>query len=457
MPVFERRSLMPVSADEVYAWHRRPGSFARMMPPWNRVRVLDRTGVGFEDGSRLLFEVKLGPVWRRWVAEHHGDVPGRQFADRQVEGPFKSWDHTHRFVPAEQLGSQLIDHIEFELPVAWLAGAAGDGQARKTLERMFRFRHARLAADLERHAYWSAEPRLTVAISGAGGLIGSHLADYLTTGGHRVLRLVRRPAAGPDEVSWDPVAGVLDAAALAGVDAIVNLAGESIAGIWTMSRRQAIMASRLQATRTLVSAIAAMEAPPKVFVSASAVGAYGSRGGEVVTEETALGDGFLADVCRAWEAAAQQATESGVRVVSPRFGIVVSAAGGAVASMLPAFKAGAGTRLGSGDQYWAWIDLDDLLAALEWIVHDEGLQGAVNVTAPKPLTNREVTRTLGRVLRRPAALAAPRTVISKGLRGMGDEMLLASQRVVPAKLNARDFRFVFADLEDALRFELGRA
>ncbi len=125
MPVFEKRSRMPVPADEVYAWHLRPGSFARMTPPWNRIRVLERTGAGFEDGARLAFEVKLGPVWRRWIAEHHGNLPGRQFADRQVEGPFKSWDHTHRFVPAEQPVSELIDHIEFELPAGWLAGAAG--------------------------------------------------------------------------------------------------------------------------------------------------------------------------------------------------------------------------------------------------------------------------------------------------------------------------------------------
>jgi uncharacterized protein len=457
MPVFERRSLMPAPADEVYEWHLRPGSFARMTPPWNRIRVLERTGTGFEEGARLVFEVKLGPVWRRWVAEHHGNVPGRQFADRQVEGPFKAWDHTHRFVPAEQLGSELVDHIEFELPTGALADAVGGGRAAKALERMFRFRHTRLAADLERHAFWSAQPRLTIAIDGSSGLIGTHLADYLSTGGHRVIKLVRRPADGPDEVSWDPAAGVLDPDALAGVDAIINLAGESIAGVWTTSKRQAIMASRLQATRTLVTAIAAMDTPPKVLVSASAVGAYGSLGGEGVTEETALGEGFLADVCRAWESAAQPAAESGVRVVNPRFGIVVSAAGGAVAAMLPAFKAGAGARLGSGDQYWAWVDLDDLLAAVEWILHDDELSGPVNVTAPEPVSNREFTKTLGRVLHRPAALAAPRVVISKGLRGMGDEMFLASQRAVPAKLRSRDFRFGFPELENALRFELGKA
>ena len=457
MPVFERRSLMPVSAEELYEWHTRPGSFERMTPPWSRVRVLAHTGVGLEDGARLVFEAKLGPVWRRWVAEHHGNIPGRQFADRQVEGPFKAWDHTHRFVPAEQLGAELVDHVEFELPAGRLADVVGAGAAGKTLERMFRFRHARLGSDLERHAYWGAQPRLTVAIGGASGLVGGHLADYLTTAGHRVIKLVRRPAAGPDEVTWDPAAGVLDPAALRGVDAVVNLSGESLFGVWTASKRQKIMASRAQATRTLVKAIVAMDAPPGVFVSGSAVGAYGSLGGEAVTEETALGSGFLADVCRAWEEAARPASDAGVRVVHPRMGIVVSAAGGAVAAMLPAFKAGAGIRLGGGDQYWAWVDLDDALGALEWLIHDEEISGPVNVTAPEPVTNREFTKILGHVLRRPAVLVAPQPVVARGLGGMGQEMLLASQRAVPARLRARGFRFEFAELENALRYELGKS
>jgi len=191
-------------------------------------------------------------------------------------------------------------------------------------------------------------------------------------------------------------------------------------------------------------------------VSVSAVGAYGSRGDETITEQTPLGEGFLADVCRAWEGAAQPVTAAGVRLVTPRLGIVVSAAGGALAAMLPAFRAGVGARLGGGDQYWAWVGLDDVLAAVEWALHDEELEGAVNVTSPESVTNREFTRTLGRVLRRPAALAAPAFVLRHGLGGMGDEMLLASQRAMPASLEERGFRFAFPSLEGALRYELGR-
>ena len=418
------------------------------------MRVLEETGD--VTGGRVAFDVWFGPVKRHWVAEMGSAMPGRQFVDRQIEGPFASWEHTHRFVPDGDDRSELLDHIEYSLPAGGLTDMVGEGPAGRTLSRLFRFRHERTRLDLARHALWGDRPPLTVAIAGASGLIGSHLADYLTTAGHRVVKLVRRADSGPGEIPWDPATGALHAAALDGVDAIVNLAGVTLAGLWTPSRRKAILESRVQATQTLTAAISRMDSPPAVLVSASAVGAYGSRGAEPVTEQTELGSGFLADVCRAWEAAAAPARSVGVRVVTARFGIVASASGGALASMLPAFKAGLGTRFGDGDQYWAWVSLDDVLAAIEWALHDETLEGVVNVTAPEPVTNREFAKTLGRVLRRPAALAAPSFILRHGLGGMGDEMFLASQRALPERLQERGFRFSFPELEGALRYELGR-
>ena len=455
MPIFEWRSVMPASADEVFAYHARPGAFRRLAPPWQKMRVLEETGD--VTGGRVAFDVWLGPVKRHWVAEMGSALPGRQFVDRQVDGPFSSWEHVHRFVPIDDERSELLDHIEYSLPAGGLTDFVGEGPAGKTLSRRFRFRHERTRLDLGRHAEWADRPRLTVAIAGASGLIGAHLADYLTTAGHRVIRLVRNKDAGADEIPWDPATGALYHGALEGVDAVVNLSGVSLSGIWTSSRKKAILESRVQATRTLAEAIMRMASPPSVFISVSAVGAYGFRGGEAVTEQTELGEGFLADVCRAWEEAAQPVLAAGVRLVTPRFGIVVSAAGGAVAAMLPAFKAGAGTRLGRGDQYWAWVELDDVLSAIEWAMQDEELEGVVNVTAPEPVTNREFTKTLGHVLHRPAALAAPAFVLRHGLGGMGDEMLLSSQRAMPAVLKSRGFRFAFPTLAGALRYELGRS
>ncbi len=454
MPIFEWRSVMPASADELFAYHARPGAFRRLAPPWQKLKVLEESGD--VAAGRVAFDVWFGPVRRHWVAEMGSAMPGRQFVDRQLEGPFSSWEHVHRFVPIDTERSELLDHIEYSLPAGGLTDAFGEGPAGKTLSRLFRFRHERTRLDLGRHAVWADRPRLTVAIAGASGLIGSHLADYLTTAGHRVVRLVRNKEAGPDEIPWDPSTGELHHDALEGVDAIVNLAAVSLSGVWTAGRKKAIIESRVQTTRTLAEAIARMDSPPSVFISVSGIGAYGSRGGEAITEQTPRGEGFLADVCRVWEEAALPARDAGVRLVTPRQGIVMSAAGGALPVMLPAFKAGLGARLGDGSQYWSWVALDDLMAAIEWALHDEELEGVVNFTSAEPVTNREFTKTLGRVLRRPAVLAAPSFFLRHGLGGMGDEMLLASQRAVPERLKERGFHFAFPSLEGTLRYELGR-
>lgn len=454
MPVFEVRSRMAVTADELYAYHASPGALRRLLPPWRNVRVLEEAGNAA--GGRTVLEVRCGVIKRRWTLERERVVPGREIVDRQVDGPFAAWEHLQRFAPIDDEHSGLHDRVEYRLQTGGLAGLFGAGPVGSRLERLFRYRHERARIDLECHMRWRDEPRLTVAISGASGLIGSHLATYLTTAGHRVVRLVRRPARAADEVSWDPVSGRLDPTGLAGVDAVVNLAGVSLAGVWTPARRRAIRDSRLQATRALVTAIVASENPPRVLMSASAVGAYGSRGDDVITEQTELGEGFLADICRAWEGEAAPVGDLGVRVVHPRFGIVVSAAGGAVARMAPVFRAGLGVRFGDGAQYWSWVDLDDVLSALEWMLFDKELFGPVNVTAPEPVTDGELTRMLGRVLRRPAVLAVPAVILNRGLGGMGEEMFLASQRAVPARLRERGFRFAHPELEQTLRFEFGR-
>lgn len=455
MPVFEMRSAMPVSVEELFAYHTRPGAFERLAPPWQRLDIVEQAG-GMADGGRVVFDARLGPLRKRWVAEMSGYREGEQFVDTQVEGPFAHWRHTHRFVAVDGSTSELVDHVEYGLPAGGVTEWFGEGPADKQLQRLFAFRHRRTRLDLERHARWSDRPRLKVAITGAGGLIGSHLAVYLTTAGHDVVKLVRRDAAGPGEVSWDPASGRLDPDDLEGVDAFVNLAGATIGTVWTPRRKAAIMESRLQATATLTEAVLRMPVPPRVLLSSSAVGAYGSRGGLALTEEADLGEGYLADVCRVWEAAAQRAASAGVRVVTPRQGIVLAASGGALAQQLPAFRSGLGVRLGDGNQWWSWVALDDVLGAMEWLLHDEELSGPVNLTAPEPVTNLEFVKTLGKVLRRPAVLFAPERVVKTMLGGMAREMLLASQRAVPMKLGLRGFRFAFPELEQALRYELGR-
>lgn len=441
------QTLLAHAAADVAAYAARGRAFERLLPPWQHIRVL-RHETARDGSARISFTLGRSSGNRVWTAESEGDGWTQLLV---VRGPHETWDHTQRVVALDERSCLLIDHVALH---ADARASLRLRQPARELERVLRFRHERLRADLDHHSVWAAQPRLTVAVAGASGLIGSHLRDYLETAGHTVLRLVRRPARAAGEISWDPQAGVLDPASLEGVDAIINLAGVNLATLWTPAKRAELRDSRLVTTRTLVQAMSRSERPPAVFVSTSAVGWYGSRGEEALTEESTCGSGFLADLCGDWEAEARRAEACGVRVVTPRFGLVMSAAGGALPALLPLFRMGMGGRLGDGRQWWPWVALDDVLGAIEWVLHDEELRGPVNVVAPEQVTNAEFTAALGRVLRRPAVLAAPRPVL-KAAGAMPREMLLVSQRVAPARLQKAGYRFARPALEAALRFELG--
>ncbi len=300
-----------------------------------------------------------------------------------------------------------------------------------------------------------------IAVTGSTGLIGTALVRSLVGSGHRVVRVVRDPGrvpAGGDDtgvVVWDPQAGTIDAAGLEGVDAVVNLAGEPIAaGRWTAERKRRIHDSRVRGTELLARTLAGLDDPPRVLVSASAVGYYGDRGGDVVDETDPPGDDFLARVCRSWEAATEPAAAAGIRVAHARTGIVLSARGGALARQLPLFRAGLGGRLGSGRQWWSWISLTDEVAALRWLL-ERDLHGPVDLTAPEPVTNATFTRVLARTLHRPAVLAVPRFALRLLLgRELADSLAFHSIRAVPRRLGESGFTFTHPDLARALEAEL---
>jgi uncharacterized protein len=309
-----------------------------------------------------------------------------------------------------------------------------------------------------RSALMTSSSRLHIVVSGASGLIGSALVRRLTTQGHRVTRLVRR-APGPGEIVWDPIAGSLNPAALEGADAVVHLSGENVGARWTTERKARIRSSRVASTRLLSETLAGLQRPPEVLVSASAVGIYGDRGDEVLTEKSAAGDparDFLVSVTQEWERAAEPARVEGIRVVHPRFGVVLSAAGGALRKMLLPFRLGLGGRFGSGKQWMSWISIDDAAEVVHRALLDEALQGPINVTAPGPVTNRDFTRTLARVLSRPAAFAVPAAALRFALGEMAEGTILSSTLAVPATLLEADFRFSHPDLEGALRHVLHR-
>jgi len=299
---------------------------------------------------------------------------------------------------------------------------------------------------------------MKVVVSGSSGLVGSALVGEFSAGGDIVTRLQR---SSPKEkkgkaVHWDPGTGTVDIAGLEGQDAVVHLAGENIAGApWSPERKKMIRDSRIVGTRFLCESLLRLERPPDTLVCASAIGYYGDRGEEILREESGPGEGFLAGVCRDWEEATGEAARKGVRVVNLRIGMVLSAEGGALAKMLPTFRAGAGGRIGSGRQYMSWIALPDLVGAIRHAIATDSLRGPVNAVSPHPVTNREFTKTLGHVLGRPTVAFLPAFAARLLFGEMADELLLASARVEPAKLLASGYRFRLPDAEGAMRYLLG--
>ncbi len=446
----EYASVVDHPIEEVFAWHTRPGAMRRLVPPWQPMRVVAET-TSLADGTAILGL----PAGMRWIARHDpsGYDPPYQFVDALSSDGLMTlpprvigwWRHTHRFSDAGDDRTRVHDRVDTTVP-----GAA--------LRSTFAYRHRQLADDLAAHrdAAEAGAGRLVVAMTGSSGLVGTALAAMLSTGGHRVIRLVRRDPASADERRWDPNTPADDL--LEGVDAVVHLAGESIAGRFTEAHRQAIRDSRIEPTRRLAELAAASGQHLRTFVSASAVGFYGyDRGDAVLCEESARGDGFLADVVADWEAATAPAAEAGVRVVAVRTGIVQAAAGGTLRLLRPLFAAGLGGRLGTGRQWLSWIGIDDLLDIYYRALYDTRLSGPVNAVGPAPVRNSEYTRVLAKTLHRPALLPVP-SIGPRVLLGEqgARELAEADQRVLPTKLEALGHRFRHATVGDALAHQLGR-
>ena len=298
---------------------------------------------------------------------------------------------------------------------------------------------------------------MKILVTGSTGLVGSALIPALKSSGHQIVRLVRSKPKDASEVYWNPEQGTINAVELEGLDAVVHLAGENLAaGRWTDEKKQRIRESRVKGTRLLSETLAQLNEKPAVLVSASAVGFYGNRGDEILTEQSASGSDFLAEVCREWELATQAAAQAGIRVVNLRFGVIFSGEGGALKKMLTPFRLGVGGKLGSGRQYLSWIAIDDVVGAIEHALTNDSLRGAVNAVAPQAVTNREFTKTLGRVLSRPTILPVPAFAARLAFGEMADATLLSSQRVEPERLNEAGYTFKYPTLEAALRHVLNK-
>jgi uncharacterized protein len=444
----EYESVVDHPLSEVFSWHTRRGAMRRLVPPWQPMKVIAEAR-SLADGQAVLGL----PGGLRWVAQHDAAefAPPHRFVDvLSSQGPrswpariVSRWTHTHEFSEIAT-GTRVYDHVDTPVPAA-------------ALRSTFVYRHRQLADDLAAHreARDAGSKPLVVALTGASGLVGSALAAFLSTGGHRVIRLVRGPARQTDERQWDPDRTAPEL--LSGVDAVVHLAGASIAGRFTEAHKTAVRDSRIDPTRRLAEAAAVATDGPRTFVSASAIGIYGfDRGDAVLCEESVRGDGFLADVVADWEAATEPAREAGLRVVNVRTGIVQSARGGTLRLFRPLFAAGLGGRVGDGEQWLSWIGLDDLLDVYYRALYDSRVTGPVNAVAPEPVRNADYTKALGRVLRRPAVLPVPSLGPRLLLGEQGSrELAEANQRVVPTKLEILGHRFRHPRIGDALGHELG--
>lgn len=462
------QSELSCSASKLFDWHMRPGAFERLSPPWEVVRV-ERWVEPDQLGEGPVMRLKMGPLWLRWVARYTDWQAGRQFRDVAVRSPFASWDHLHICSPSGTDGqsSTLEDRIDYALPGGVLGRLLAGRSTRGQLKRMFAYRHRTTVGDLAAHQQ-SGEATMKIVVAGASGLVGKALIPFLTSGGHRVVQLVRggRRLPAPEmgstapavtSAEWDPERGTIDTAALEGVDAVVHLGGAGIADRrWTPSYKELIKTSREVSTRVLSEALAKLKNPPKVFVCASAIGMYQDEGDKWIDEQSASSNSYLGQVCQAWEDATKPAVDSGIRVVNLRIGVVLSARGGALAKMLLPFKLGAGGNLGSGRQYMSWVAIDDVLGSILHAINTESLCGPVNVVSPHPVTNAEYTKTLGRVLRRPTIFPMPAFAARLAFGEMADALLLASQRVKPGRLVESKYQFRYPELEDALRYQLGR-
>ncbi len=461
LDIIRMASDLAASPEAVWAWHARPGALGRLLPPWEPIELV-RADAGLAEGARTTVRLGWGPCGLTWESEHLAPDPPHAFADCQVEGPFARWRHRHLFSSVEGGGCEIEDRIEYELPFEPVAGLVAGRQLRDRIERGLAYRHRVLSRDFQRHRRAALSSGLRVAISGMSGMIGTELARVLSTAGHTPIAL-KRPASDPPDaaggsIAWEIGARSIDRSALEGLDAVVHLAGEPIAGDrWTETRKQRILDSRVEGTRLLAESLAGLANPPRVLVCASAIGLYGDRGDTRLEETAAPGDGFLAEVVRAWEEAADPARDAGIRVVHLRLGIVLWPGGGALERLLPPMRLGVGGRLGDGRQIWSWVTLDDVIGAALHAIGREEVEGPVNVTAPNPVSNEELTAVLARVLKRPAILPAPAPAL-RALLGpeMADELLLASARVAPSELERTGYEFTDPLLEPALRHMLGR-
>tara|TARA_B100001778_G_scaffold275962_1_gene239130 strand:+ start:731 stop:2107 length:1377 start_codon:yes stop_codon:yes gene_type:complete len=453
---FEHETFVDENIENTFSWFEHEGSFRRLMPPWEVLKEV-RADESIEEGAIRIFEIPFGPLKMKWVAKHTVYNPPNQFKDIMLKGPFWRWEHVHDFIPKNN-GTLVKDSVEYQVPFGAFGYLFAGRSVRKRIKNMFISRELRLIRDLENHKKFRSEKRKKILIAGSSGMIGTQLVAFFDTGGHDVWRLVRREAKpNSNEIKWDPENDILDSREIEGFDAIIHLGGAGIGDKrWTKKRKDLIQKSREKTTTLLSDTICKLDKKPEVFLIASAIGFYGNRGDEELTEESEPGEGFLTETVLAWEKYANSAKNAGVRVINIRTGIVLSATGGALNRMLLPWKLGGGGSIGGGKQWMSWISLDDQIYAINHLIMKKECSGPYNLTSINPVRQKEFSRTLGRVLWRPAFAPIPKFPMKILFGELAGPLLFEGQRVLPDRLMKSGFKFTHENLEDALRDCLGK-
>ena len=453
MASFEKTSeLAGTNASQLYQYHLQPGALGRLVPPWQQVSM-DGPDLGISEG--LVRRIRIGPppFALPWDALHEDFIEDEQFVDSQLKGPFRHWRHTHSFAMGADDRTLLKDSIHFEFPLKLPLGFLLQGQ----LETGFDYRHRQTAADLRRINQYRSPvslakgPALRIGVTGSSGLVGRALCSFLGVAGHVVVPLKRGYSGSTSETPiWWPEP---DTDSLEGLDAVIHLAGEPIAKLWTKSHLEKVYFSRVEGTKRLCRALAGLKDPPRVFLSASAIGLYETDLGVNLDEDGPIGSGFLAETCQDWESAAQPAKDAGMRVCHLRIGLILSSSGGYLQMQIPPTKMGMSTTIGSGRQMQSVIDLDDIVGAFYHLLMSEKLSGPFNGTAPHPVSQARFAAELAERLKRPNLMKMPAPVL-KAVLGKQASMFLEGASVVPSRLLDSGFEFHYPTLEESLAHQL---
>ena len=443
------RSLINHSAKEVFEWHLRARLAERCIPPPVNFEVVYSGGRPNKVGSKLVLRLKfLNLFWLEQIVEYTSYVENEAFTLHETKGFFKDYEYETVINPQGSHTAEIIDNYKFTHHLPRFFDSLIKSHFKKRIGKLLSYKHALIDHDLGMIEKYPFEKPYKILISGSHGMIGKDLMHFLEFMGHEVWHLSRTPSDEDRSIVWDPEVGEYNLSDFENFDVIIHLAGESLSkGWWTKRKKERVLKSRTQGTDQLVQLIKKLSHPPKTFISASAIGYYGNRGSEVVNEESGPGKGlFISEVCEQWERAGKELEEIGVRVVCSRFGLVLSASGGALKKMLLPFKCGLGGRFGSGHQYISWVAMDDVVGSLYHTIMTPDLKGAINIVAPYCVTNDVFTKKLAQVLGKWLAPPIPEFVIRFFMGQRGEELLLSSTRVEPRRLLESGYNFHYPKL-----------